>query len=208
MFLTALAGVLVAAAADAGPVVERGAPAAAGAAGQSTQAPTRRPDVIYAPTPQNVVDAMLDLAGVKAGDVVYDLGCGDGRLVVSAAQRGARGVGVDIDQMRVHQANANVKKNGVESRVKIVHADLFLTDIRDATVVTLFLLPELNVRLRPKLWKELKPGTRVVSHLFDMGDWTPDRKITINENNDVYLWTIPPDAAKRAAAEEGDVKPE
>jgi SAM-dependent methyltransferase len=183
------------------------APSAAPPA-QTTQAPTRRPDVIYVPTPQNVVDAMLELAGVKPGDVVYDLGCGDGRLVVSAARLGARGVGVDIDLPRVNEARANVKRHGVEDRVRIVHADLFLTDIREATVVTLFLLPELNVRLRPKLWKELKPGTRVVSHLFDMGDWKPDRKITINENNDVYLWTIPPDAARRAAAEEGDVKPE
>jgi SAM-dependent methyltransferase len=179
------------------------------AAAQATQAPpTRKPDVIYVPTPQNVVDAMLKLAGVKAGDVVYDLGCGDGRLVVTAAKLGARGVGVDIDLTRVNEANANVKKEGVGNRVKILHADMFLTDIREATVVTLFLLPDLNVRLRPKLWKELKPGTRVVSHLFDMGDWKPDQKITVNENNVVYLWTIPPDAAKRAAAEEADVKPE
>jgi tRNA G37 N-methylase Trm5 len=179
------------------------------AAAQATQAPpTRRPDVIYVPTPQNVVDAMLKLAGVKAGDVVYDLGCGDGRLVVSAAKLGARGVGIDIDPARVNEANANVKKNGVESRVKILHADLFLSDIREATVVTLFLLPDLNVKLRPKLWKELKPGTRVVSHLFDMDDWQPDQKITVNENNIVYLWTIPPDAAKRAAAEAAEVKPE
>ena len=179
------------------------------AAAQAAQAPpTRRPDVIYVPTPQSVVDAMLKLAGVKAGDVVYDLGCGDGRLVVSAAKLGARGVGVDIDPARVNEANANVKKEGVANRVKILHADLFLTDIREATVVTLFLLPDLNVRLRPKLWKELKPGTRVVSHLFDMGDWKPDQRITVNENNIVYLWTIPPDAATRAAAEAADVKPE
>jgi SAM-dependent methyltransferase len=176
---------------------------------QATQSPpTRRPDVIYVPTPQNVVDAMLKLAGVKAGDVVYDLGSGDGRLVITAAKLGARGVGVDIDLTRVNEANANVKKEGVANRVKILHADMFLTDIREATVVTLFLLPDLNVRLRPKLWKELKPGTRVVSHLFDMGDWTPDQKITVNENNIVYLWTIRPDAAKRAAAEEAEVRPE
>ena len=182
-------------------------PAAADA--QATQTPpTRKPDVIYVPTPQNVVDAMLKLSGVKAGDVVYDLGCGDGRLVVTAAKLGARGVGIDIDPVRVNEANANVKKEGVANRVKILHADMFLTDIREATVVTLFLLPDLNVRLRPKLWKELKPGTRVVSHLFDMGDWKPDQKITVNENNIVYLWTIPADAAKRAAAEEADVKPE
>ena len=182
-------------------------PAAADA--QATQTPpTRKPDVIYVPTPQNVVDAMLKLSGVKAGDVVYDLGCGDGRLVVTAAKLGARGVGIDIDPVRVNEANANVKKEGVANRVKILHADMFLTDIREATVVTLFLLPDLNVRLRPKLWKELKPGTRVVSHLFDMGDWKPDQKITVNENNVVYLWTIPADAAKRAAAEEADVKPE
>lgn len=170
------------------------------AAPQGSQTTLRRPDVFYVPTPQSVVDGMLKLAGVAAGDVVYDLGCGDGRLVVSAAKLGARGVGVDIDPMRVNEANANVKNNRVTDRVRILHADLFQTDIREATVITLFLLPELNLRLRPKLWRELKPGTRVVSHQFDMGDWKPDRKISMGDNT-VYLWTVPADAAKRAAAE-------
>jgi SAM-dependent methyltransferase len=158
---------------------------------------TRIPDVLYAPTPQNVVDAMLKLAGVGPRDVVYDLGCGDGRLVVSAGMLGARGVGIDIDLTRVNEATANVRRNGLADRVIIRQDDLFLADIRDATVVTLFLLPDLNLRLRPKLWRELKPGTRIVSHLWDMGDWKPDRKITVNENNIVYLWTIPADAAER-----------
>lgn len=168
---------------------------------QGSQTTLRKPDVFYVGTPQSVVDGMLKLAGVKKGDVVYDLGCGDGRVVVSAAMLGARGVGVDIDQMRVNEANANVKNNGVADRVKILHADMFETDIRDATVVPLFLFPEVNLRLRPKLWKELKPGTRIVSHQFDMGDWKPDRKISMGDNV-VYLWTVPADAAKRAEAED------
>lgn len=167
---------------------------------QGSQTTLRKPDVFYVGTPQSVVDGMLKLAGVKKGDVVYDLGCGDGRVVVSAAKLGARGVGVDIDPRRVNEANANVKNNGVADRVKILLADMFETDIRDATVVTLFLFPEVNLRLRPKLWKELKPGTRIVSHQFDMGDWKPDRKISMGDNV-VYLWTVPADAAKRAEAE-------
>ena len=162
------------------------------------QAPTRHPDVLYAPTPQNVVDAMLKLAAVGPRDVVYDLGCGDGRLVVSAALLGARGVGIDIDQTRVNEATANVRRKGLSDRVTILNDDLFVADIGDATGVTLFLLPDLNLRLRSKLWRELKPGTRIVSHLWDMGDWKPDRKIIVNENNIVYLWTIPADAATRA----------
>lgn len=160
------------------------------AAVSGADAQTRIPDVLYAPTPQNVVDAMLTIAAVGPRDVVYDLGCGDGRLVVSAAKLGARGVGIDIDQVRVNEATANARQSGVADRVSIRKEDLFLSDIREATVVTLFLLPELNLRLRPRLWKELKPGTRIVSHLWDMGDWKPDRKITVNENNIVYLWTI------------------
>jgi precorrin-6B methylase 2 len=172
---------------------------------QTPQAPDRRPDVVYVPTRAEVVESMLDLAGVKAGDVVYDLGCGDGRFVISAARRGARGVGIDIDPVRVKEATENVKKSGVADRVRIVQGDLFLADIGEATVVTLYLLPTLNLRLRPKLWKELKPGTRVVSNMFDMGDWKPDRTINIG-NGTAYLWTIPPDAAARAAAEEKGAK--
>ena len=172
----------------------------AGAAAAEAQAPAsdldRRPDVIYVPTRQAVVDGMLKLANVKASDIVYDLGCGDGRFVISAAKLGARGVGIDIDPVRIREATDNVIKAGLTDRVKIVHGDLFQTDIREATVVTLFLLPDLNLKLRPKLWKELKPGTRVVSNLFDMGDWKPDQEISVDGSR-VYLWIVPPDAAKK-----------
>ena len=166
----------------------------------AAQAPTRDPDVGYVPSRQEVVDAMLQLAGVKAGDVVYDLGCGDGRFVIGAARLGARAVGVDIDPDRVREATDNVARAGVADRVRIVHQDMFLTDLRDATVVTLYLLPELNRRLRPKLWKELKPGSRVVSNMFGMGDWQPDRELRVATST-VFLWTIPRDAASRAEAE-------
>jgi SAM-dependent methyltransferase len=145
---------------------------------------------------------MLEVAGVGDGDVVYDLGCGDGRIVIAAALRGARGVGVDIDPRRVQEATANAQASGVADRVTIVEQDLFLTDLRDATVVTLYLLPELNRKLRPKLWKELKPGSRVVSNRFSMGEWQPDRVIKAGGTSTVYLWTIPDDAAERIAAEE------
>ncbi|HEY7450519.1 MAG TPA: methyltransferase domain-containing protein [Vicinamibacterales bacterium] len=155
------------------------------------QAPTRTPDVIYVPTPPEVVEAMLKVANVKAGDVVYDLGCGDGRIVVTAAQKyGARGIGIDIDPQRIKEANENVQKAGVGDRVKIMQADLFETPISEATVVTLYLLPSLNVKLMPKLMKELKPGTRIVSHAFDMGDWKPEQTLNV-DGRTVYYWTIP-----------------
>ena len=155
-----------------------------------TQAPARSPDVIFVPTPQEVVDAMLKLANVKAGDVVYDLGCGDGRIVITAAQRyGVRGVGIDIDPQRIKEATANAQKAGVTDKVKFVQADLFETNISDANVVTLYLLPSLNLKLRPKLMRELRAGSRVVSHSFDMGDWKPDQEQSI-EGRHVYLWTI------------------
>ena len=154
----------------------------------------RQPDVIYMPTRQTVVDAMLTVAKVKAGDVVYDLGCGDGRIVISAAKRGARGVGIDIDPKRVEEANANVLRSGVGDRVKILNQDLFTTDFKDADVVALYLLPVLNLKLRPILWKTLKPGTRIVSHDFDMGDWKPEQVLTV-DNSTIYYWTITPDLA-------------
>jgi predicted RNA methylase len=155
------------------------------------QAPARTPDVIYVPTPPEVVEAMLKVANVKAGDVVYDLGCGDGRIVVTAAQKyGARGIGIDIDPQRIKEANENVQKAGVGDRVKIMQADLFEVPISEATVVTLYLLPSLNVKLMPKLMKELKPGTRIVSHAFDMGDWKPEQTINV-DGRTVYYWTIP-----------------
>ena len=153
--------------------------------------PARRPDVIYVPTPEAVVEAMLQVANVSKNDIVYDLGCGDGRIPVTAARKyGARGVGIDIDPQRIKEANENVTKNNVGDRVKIVQGDLFEQDLSQATVVTLYLLPSLNVKLMPKLMKELKPGTRIVSHAFDMGDWKPEKELDV-EGRKVYYWTIP-----------------
>jgi precorrin-6B methylase 2 len=154
------------------------------------QPPLRSPDVIYVPTPQEVVDAMLVLAGVTGKDLVYDLGCGDGRIPVTAAKTyGARAVGIDIDPQRIEEANANVKAAGVQNKVKIMNADLFETDVSEATVVTLYLLPSLNVKLMPKL-KQLKPGTRIVSHAFDMGEeWPPEKTQEVNGRR-IFLWTI------------------
>jgi SAM-dependent methyltransferase len=162
----------------------------------------RQPDVIYVPTRQTVVDAMLNVVKVKPGDVVYDLGCGDGRIVVSAAKLGARGIGIDIDPQRVAEANQNVQRNGVGDRVKILNQDLFTTNFSDASVVALYLLPSLNLRLRPILWKTLKPGTRIVSHDFDMGDWKPEQTLNV-DGATIYYWTITPDLARRAQAEPG-----
>ncbi len=151
----------------------------------------RKPDVIFVPTPQAVVDAMLKLANVGANDIVYDLGCGDGRMVATAAKQfGARGVGIDIDPERIEESNRTVREAGVQSRVKILHQDLFETDIKEATVVTLYLLRSLNLKLRPKLWKELKPGTRIVSQTFDMDDWKPEKQIEV-EGRQIYLWRVP-----------------
>ena len=148
-------------------------------------------DVPYVPTPQPVVDKMLELAAITKNDVVYDLGSGDGRIVITAAKKyGVRGVGVDIDPERVKEANANAVLAGVADRVKFIEQDLFKTDLKEASVVTLYLLPEVNLRLRPKLWSELKPGTRVVSHAFDMGDWEPEQKVEV-EGKTIYYWVIP-----------------
>jgi SAM-dependent methyltransferase len=168
------------------------APAPAGQQSVVDQAtPLRRPDVIYVPTQPEVVDAMLKLANVTKDDVVYDLGCGDGRIVVAAARAfGAKAVGIDIDPQRIAEANANAKTAGVEGRVKFILGDLFEQDLKEATVVTLYLLNQLNLKLRPKLWKELKPGTRVVSHAFDMGDWQPEQKQDVGGTT-IYLWRIP-----------------
>ena len=150
----------------------------------------RIPDVMFVPTPDAVVETMLDMADVGPRDVVYDLGCGDGRIVVGAAMRGARrAVGVDIDPDRVKEARERAKAAGVEDRVEIIEGNLFDVDLRDATVVTLYLLPSLNLRLRPKLQK-LRPGTRILSHDFDMGDWKPDRVREVLGKT-VYFWTVP-----------------
>src|SRR5258706_2449700 len=162
----------------------------AGAASAQTAARTQSPDVIYVPTPYEVVDAMLKLGGVKKGDVLYDLGSGDGRIPVTAAKKfGIRAVGIDIDPQRIAEANENAKKNNVTKLVQFRQEDLFRSDFRDATVVTLYLLPDLNVKLRPRLL-ELKPGTRIVSHQVDMGTWKPERKLEVNGRT-IYLWTVP-----------------
>lgn len=161
------------------------------ATAEAQEAPTRRPDVIFVPTPEEVVEAMLQVANVTKDDIVYDLGCGDGRIPVTAAKKyGARGVCIDIDPVRIKEANENVAKNEVGDLVKVMQADLFEVDLSEATVVTLYLLPSLNVKLMPKLMRELEPGTRVVSHAFDMGDWKPEQELDVNGRK-VYFWTIP-----------------
>ena len=158
----------------------------------------REPDVIFVPTPQEVVDAMLKLAEVHKGDVVYDLGCGDGRTVVTAAKTyGVRAVGIDINPERIAEAKENVQKNGVGKLVTLRNEDLFEADIKDASVVTLYLLTSLNIKLRPKLWRDLKPGTRIVSHSFDMGDWKPEKTENI-DGRTIYLWRVPANAAAKA----------
>ena len=145
----------------------------------------------YVPTPPEVVNKMLDMAKVKSGDVLYDLGCGDGRIVITAAkERGARGVGVDIDPQRIAEANENAKQAGVTDRVQFRQGDLFKADFSPATVVTLYLLPDINKKLRPQLWRQLKVGTRIVSHAFDMGDeWPPERTEEAHFKM-IHAWTI------------------
>lgn len=172
----------------------------------AAERPARKLDVWYVPTPHEVVDRMLLMADVKALDVVYDLGCGDGRMVIAAAKKyGVRGVGVDLDPARIREAQANAKEAGVEELVTFKVADMFETDVTEATVVLLYLLPELNRRLKPKLFAELRPGARVVSHDFDMGrDWPPDEYAKFGQNG-IYLWIMPPWAErKRMAVEEAD----
>ena len=149
------------------------------------------PDVAYASTPPAVVEAMLELGKVTSDDVVYDLGCGDGRIVVAAAKgRGARGVGIDIDPERITEAVALAQQEGVADRVTFILGDLFQADFHNATVVMLYLQPEPNLRLRARLLTELRPGTRVVSHSYDMGDWIPDEMRRVAGRR-IYLWTIP-----------------
>jgi precorrin-6B methylase 2 len=147
-------------------------------------------DVPYEPTPPEVVKAMLELGKVGPHDVVYDLGCGDGRIVIEAAKLGARGVGVDLDPQRIREARANARAAGVADRVALVEGDLFETDVRPATVVMLFLWPEVNLRLRPRLLEQLRPGARIVSHLHDMGEWKPSRTVVVSGRR-LYLWTAP-----------------
>jgi SAM-dependent methyltransferase len=167
-------------------------------------APRREPDVPYVPTTEAAVQAMLKLAEVKKTDVVYDLGCGDGRIVISAAKDlGARGVGIDINPVRIGEAKENARKAGVEKLVRFEENDLFEADIHEATVVTLFLLPQVNLKLRPKLLHDLKPGTRIVSNTFDMGDWKPEKEAVVPDTDEqsylshkLYFWIVPAPAGK------------
>ncbi len=155
----------------------------------------RNLDVPYVPTPEEVVEAMLAMAEVSKDDVLYDLGCGDGRIVITAAKMyGSRGIGIDIDPQRIKECHENARKAGVESRVQFFQADLFETDFSKASVVTLYLLTEINRRLRPKFLEELNPGTRIVSHDFNMGKWRADKDILIEDEwevHSVYLWIVP-----------------
>ena len=167
---------------------------AAPAAAQQPAAPLRSPDVIFVPTPQEVVDAMLKMAKVGPNDVVYDLGSGDGRIPITAVRtfNAKSATGIDIDPQRIREANENMKAAGaaVAGKVRFLNQDLFTTDISEASVVTLYLLPSLNQKVLPKLNKELKPGTRVVSHAFDMGDIKPEQTQSVNGRT-IYMWTVP-----------------
>ena len=160
-------------------------------------------DVPYVSTPPEVVAQMLALANPTRNDVLYDLGSGDGRIVIEAARRfGTRGVGVDLDPVRVEEATANARRRGVQDRARFRRQDLFETDIRSASIVTLYLFPHVNLELRPRLFAQLRPGTRVVSHAFDMGDWQPDTVVRVRVNQGtgratVYAWTIPARVAGR-----------
>ncbi len=156
-----------------------------------------KPNVIYVPTPPEVVDAMLKLADVHKGDVVYDLGCGDGRILVTAAKRyGVRGVGIDINPERIAEARESIRQAGVGNLVTLRNEDLFDTDIREASVVTLYLLAWVNRTLMPKLLRDLKPGTRIVSQTFGMGDWKPEKTETV-AGHKIFLWTIPANGGKK-----------
>ncbi|MGL5922074.1 SAM-dependent methyltransferase [Chroococcidiopsis sp.] len=162
-------------------------------AGQTEQ---REPDVPYVPTPQEVVDEMLKLAKVQKGDVLYDLGSGDGRIPITAVREyGVKSaVGIDINPERIEEANENAKKAGVSDRVQFLNQDLFKSNFNEASVVTLYLLPDINVKLRPQLFKQLKPGTRIVSHDFDMGEWKPERTVQVqgpNRTHTLYYWVVP-----------------
>ncbi len=162
-------------------------------------ADARLPNVPYVPTPESVVDKMLEMARVGRDDVVYDLGCGDGRIVITAAKRhGARGVGIDLDATRISEANDNARMAGVAERVNFIQGDLFQADFSEATVVTLYLLPEVNLALRPQLWRQLRVGTRVVSHAFHMGDdWLPEQTEYV-DGSTLHFWTIKDDHKQAA----------
>lgn len=147
--------------------------------------------VPFVPTPQDVVNKMVELAGVKKGDIVYDLGSGDGRIVIAAAKSGARAVGFEIDGDLVKESRGNIRKAGLQEQAEIRQQDILTVDLSPASVITMYLLPDVNLRLKPNILSQLRPGSRVVSHSFDMGDWKPDR-IERFEGRTLYLWTIPP----------------
>lgn len=160
-------------------------------AAASASASEREPDVNYIPTPQDVVDDMLRLVDLRPDDLLYDLGSGDGRIPITAAQRyGVRAIGIDIDPRRIAEAQANARAAGVSQLVEFRQADLFESDFSEATVVTLYLFPDLNLKLRPRLLTTLRPGTRIVSHQFDMGDWTPEKTLRTGRHV-VYFWKVP-----------------
>lgn len=174
------------------PAAHPGASHASGVQDAAVAAPERTPDVVYVPTPPQVVDAMLEMAQVRDGDVLYDLGSGDGRIPIAAARKfRVRAVGIDIDPQRIKEARANARAAGVTDEVTFRQEDLFEADFSDASVVTLYLLESLNQKLRPKLLKDLKPGTRIVSHAFSMGDWVPEKSATV-DGSVIYLWRVPP----------------
>ncbi|MGF1482615.1 MAG: class I SAM-dependent methyltransferase [Cyanophyceae cyanobacterium] len=161
----------------------------------SVQEPKREAEVPYVPTPQEVVEQMLELADVSGDDILYDLGSGDGRITIAAAQEyGARAIGVEINPGLVQISQENAQAANVSERVEFVQQDLFDVDLSEATVVTLYLLPEVNLRLRPKLLQELEPGTRIVSHDFDMGEWKPERVVRVqgpDREHTLYYWVVP-----------------
>lgn len=164
--------------------------------GEKSDVPTRKPDVVFVPTPQDVVDKMLEMAAVQKTDLLYDLGCGDGRIVVTAAKKyGCKAVGFDIDPKRIEESKQNVEKNEMGKLVKIEHKDIFTLDLSKANVVTLYLLPSLNVKLIPQLEK-LKPGSRIVSHDFDMEGVEPEQEVKFtskvdNRQHTIYFWKAP-----------------
>lgn len=152
-------------------------------------------DVPYVPTPQNVVERMLDVTDVQPSDYVIDLGSGDGRIVIAAAKRGASGHGIDLDPQRISEARENAASAGVTDQIMFMEQDIFETDFSEASVITMYLLPSINEKLRPDLLEKLQPGTEIVSHSFDMGNWQPDKQITVNGNgagsHEIYYWVIP-----------------
>jgi cyclopropane fatty-acyl-phospholipid synthase-like methyltransferase len=158
---------------------------------QAQDAPSENKKIVpFVPTPQEVVDKMIELGGVKKGDTVYDLGSGDGRIVITAAKKGARAVGFEIDPDLLKESRENIKKAGVENLAEIRQQDILTVDLSPANVVTMYLLPDVNLKLQPNVLKQMKPGSRVVSHAFDMGDWKPDKTEKVNGRT-IYLWIVP-----------------